>query len=125
MKLLPRMNDLFDDKFFAQTNDVMKTDVKEDDNGYTLSVELPGFNKEDIHLSLNNGYLTINASTHYERSEKDIRVERYHGSYSRSYYVGDSIKEEDIHASYKNGILSLSVPKVESIDDQTQYIEIH
>ena len=97
---------------------MMKTDVKETDDGYEVAIDLPGFKKEELHLELNNGYLTISAEKGLDKDEKDkkdryIRRERYAGSMSRSFYVGDSIREEDIHAKYENGILTLDVPKVE------------
>ena len=95
---------------------LMKTDVKENDHGYEVAIDLPGFKKDELHLELNNGYLTISAEKGLDKDEKDkkdkyIRRERYAGSMSRSFYVGDSVKEEDIHAKYENGILTLNVPK--------------
>ena len=100
------------------TKNMMKTDVKETDDGYEVAIDLPGFKKEELHLELNNGYLTISAEKGLDKEEKDkkdkyLRRERYAGSMSRSFYVGDSIREEDIHAKYENGILTLDVPKEE------------
>lgn len=97
---------------------VMKTDVKETEQGYELDIDLPGYNKEDINAQLENGYLTINATKDSNKDTKDengkyIRRERYYGSMSRSFYVGEYVKEEDIHARFENGILKLSVPKEE------------
>lgn len=97
---------------------VMKTDVKETEQGYELDIDLPGYNKEDINAQLENGYLTINAAKDSNKDTKDengkyIRRERYYGSMSRSFYVGEHVKEEDIHARFENGILKLSVPKEE------------
>ncbi len=95
---------------------MMKTDVKETDNGYEVAVDLPGFKKDEIRLELNDGYLTISAEKGLDKDEKDkkdtyIRRERYAGSMSRSFYVGESLTEKDIHAKYENGILTLDVPK--------------
>ena len=95
---------------------VMKTDVKELDNGYEIIVDLPGFKKDEIDVQLENGYLTISASKGFDKDESDkngkyIRRERYAGSMSRNFYVGDAITEEDIHAKFENGILKLDVPK--------------
>jgi len=96
---------------------VMKTDIKEMDNGYELVVDLPGFTKDEIKASLENGYLTISAEKGLDKDEKEkesgryIRRERYAGACSRSFYVGDAVSEEDIHAKYEDGILKLSVPK--------------
>ena len=94
---------------------MMKTDVKETDGGYELDVDLPGFKKEEIHLELENGYLTISAEKSLENSNekngKVLRQERYSGTMSRSFYVGSGVTEEDIKARYENGVLSLSIPK--------------
>ena len=95
---------------------MMKTDVKETDHGYEIAVDLPGFKKDEIRLELNSGYLTISAEKGLDKDEKDknntyIRRERYAGSMSRSFYVGESLTEKDIHAKYENGILTLDVPK--------------
>ena len=95
---------------------MMKTDVKDTGNGYEIAVDLPGFKKEDLSLQLNNGYLTISASKGLNKDETDkngkyIRRERYSGSMSRSFYVGSHVTEQDIHAKYENGILTLDIPK--------------
>ena len=97
---------------------LMKTDVKEEDNQYVVSIDLPGFSKEDINLELNEGYLTISASKNMNNDKNDkkgrlIRQERYSGSMQRSFYVGDQITEEDVKASFKHGVLSLTMPKKE------------
>lgn len=97
---------------------LMKTDVKEEDNQYEVSIDLPGFSKEDINLELNDGYLTISASKNMNNDKNDkkgrlIRQERYSGSMQRSFYVGDQITEEDVKASFKHGVLSLMIPKKE------------
>ena len=98
---------------------IMKTDVKELDNGYEIMVDLPGFKKDEVNVELENGYLTISASKGLDKDEEDkkgkyIRKERYAGSMSRSFYVGDGITEDDIKAKYENGILKLSIPKKEA-----------
>lgn len=123
MKLLPGLttfnnlfDDMFDDSFFRSYNSYMKTDIKEVDNQYVLDIEMPGFNKKDISVELNDGYLTISGNKSTSNDEKDtkgniIRQERYSGSYSRSFYVGDSIKKEDIKANYDNGELKIYLPK--------------
>ena len=95
---------------------MMKTDVKNVENGYEVSIDLPGFKKDEIKLELKDGYLTISAEKGLDKDEKDkkdryIRRERYTGSMSRSFYVGESLTEKDIHAKYENGILTLDVPK--------------
>ena len=92
---------------------MMKTDVKETDEGYEVDVDLPGFNKDEIKLELNNGYLTISTekSLNKENKGKMLRQERYVGTMQRSFYVGSSITEEDIKAKYENGVLNLKLPK--------------
>ena len=95
---------------------IMKTDVRELDNGYEIMIDLPGFKKDEINVELENGYLTISASKGLDKDEEDkkgkfIRQERYAGAMSRSFYVGDYITEEDIHAKFENGVLRLEVPK--------------
>lgn len=90
----------------------MRTDIKETENGYEMQVDLPGFDKSDINISLKNGYLTVNAKKQEKEEDKHnyVRRERNY-SCSRSYYVGNHVKEEDVKAKYDNGILSLTVPK--------------
>lgn len=113
--------DLFDDVFNTPMfgmEQVMKTDITEKDGKYVMETDLPGFEKEDIRISLHKGNLTVSASHDSSSDEKDgngriIRRERYSGSYSRTFYVGDSVRESDIHASYKDGKLTLELPKKE------------
>ena len=95
---------------------MMKTDVKETDEGYEVDVDLPGFKKEEIKLELNGGYLTISTQKTLQKEQKGriIRQERYSGTMQRSFYVGDGITEEDIKARYENGVLSLMIPKKEA-----------
>ena len=108
----------------------MKTDVRETKDGYELDIDLPGFKKDEVTAQLDNGYLTIQASKGLDKEQKDkkgkyIRKERYAGSMSRSFYVGDAITEEDVHAKYEDGILKLSVPKKEAkAVEQTKHIAI-
>ncbi|MDF7664010.1 Hsp20/alpha crystallin family protein [Bifidobacterium sp. ESL0763] len=122
-------SDFFDDPFFAGWRDstprignpvssanMMKTDVRETDKAYDVSIDMPGFNKDDISLELHDGYLTVSAKRdehHDEKGEegKWLRRERYAGSCSRSFYVGDEVKDPDVHASYKDGTLNLEIAK--------------
>ena len=95
---------------------LMKTDVKETENGYEMDIDLPGFKKDEINLELQNGYLTISTHKAVENKEENekgkvLRQERYSGTMSRSFFVGEHLTEEDIKAKYENGVLSLSVPK--------------
>lgn len=137
MMLVPRRNfdifdDLFNDPFLNSTESkLMKTDIKEHDDKYEILVDLPGFNKEDIKMHIDDGYLIINAKTNSEQSEKDkkgkyVRKERYYGECSRSFYVGNQINEEDIKANLKNGTLSIEIPKKDETKEveEKKYIEI-
>ena len=110
---------------------LMKTDVRETENSYELDIDLPGFKKDEIQASVENGYLTISAAKGLDKDEKDkkgnyIRRERYAGECSRSFYVGDGLTESDIQARYEDGILKLSVPKqVAQPALEKKYISIH
>ena len=127
-----------DREFFGKINplygkhakNMMKTDVRETENGYEVDIDLPGFKKDEINAKLENGYLTVSASKGLDKDEKDkegkyIRQERYAGAMSRSFYVGEELTQEDIKAKYENGILKLSLPKKEAkAVEQKRYIEI-
>lgn len=124
------MDDFFGEPFkgfggYQSTHEMMKTDVKERDNEYELSIGLPGVNKDDIHAELKDGYLTINATTSQDSGEKDekdryVRRERYYGTASRSFYVGEDITQDEIKAKYENGVLTLKVPKKEARKPETE-----
>lgn len=126
-------SDLFDDPFFEgwrnmdraaacdpnMSAGMMSTDVRETDKGYMVDIDMPGFKKDDISLDLQNGYLTVSAHRNSSYEDKDdngrwLRRERYAGSCSRSFYVGEDVKESDIHASYRNGTLCIQVPKMQA-----------
>ena len=97
---------------------MMKTDVKETDQGYEVDVDLPGFDKDEIKLELTDGYLTISAQKSVNKENKEnkgrmLRQERYVGAMQRSFYVGGGVTEEDIKARYENGVLSLVIPRKE------------
>lgn len=110
--------------------DLMKTDVKETDDGYELAMDLPGFTKDDIEISLDHGYLVINASKNLDQDEQNeengryIRRERYSGACQRSFYVGNGVSESDIRAEFKHGILMLYIPKAENKIPEKKYIAI-
>lgn len=134
MMLVPRRNfdlfdDFFDDNFFKKEKNLMKTDIKEKKDKYVVEMDLPGFEKENIKLELNNGYLTITGKQENnidEEEEKYVHKERFYGECTRSFYVGDNIKEEDIEAEFKNGILKIDIPKKQEQIEQneTKQIEI-
>ena len=115
------MNDFFGDQsplYGKHAKNLMKTDIREHESGYEVDIDLPGFKKDEINLQLDNGYLTVSAAKGLDKDEqaKDgtyIRKERYAGSCSRSFYVGEGVTEEDVHAKYEDGILKLAIPKKE------------
>lgn len=111
--------------------DMMSTDVKETENGYEVLMNLPGFAKEDVKGEIKDGYLTVTATTNTSNDEKDadgryIRRERYSGSCSRSFYVGEDVTQDDIKAKFEDGTLKLTIPKKEpeQKEEQKRYIEI-
>ena len=112
------------------TQNLMKTDIKEKKDGYELEIDLPGFKKDEVTAELNDGYLTVSAAKGLDQDEleketgKYIRRERYAGNLSRSFYIGD-VKQEDVKAVFKNGILSISVPKEDKkAKEEKKYITI-
>ena len=140
--MIPRKNnyDLFDEMFgdelffergFSKKEaNLMKTDVKEKDGNYILEIDVPGYSKEDIKIELENGYLTVTAEKEENKDEEDkksryIHKERFYGKCSRSYYAGDNVKEEDIKATFKNGILKIEFPKEKKEEiESKKYIQI-
>ncbi len=127
------LNFPFEDDLFGKRNplygkhskNMMKTDIKETDGGYEIAIDLPGFKKDEISAELKDGYLTINAQKGLDKDEEDekgnfIRRERYYGSCSRSFYVGDAIKEEDVKAKFEDGLLKLGIPKKEAKEIESQ-----
>ena len=109
---------------------IMKTDVKELDNGFDLDIELPGYKKEDLQLELKEGYLTVTASKKVENNDEKkghyIRRERYVGTSARSFYVGEEVTQEDIKAKFEDGVLNIFVPKKEAQPKipESKYISI-
>ncbi len=111
--LFDAFDDFFKPVYYSEPKNKMRTDIKETETGYELSVDMPGFDKKDILLTLDNGYLTLKAEKQEKEEDgKYIRRERSF-SCSRSFYVGEDITEEDIKAKYENGTLMLTVPKKE------------
>ena len=103
-------------RYGKHAQNMMKTDVRETNEGYEVDVDLPGFSKDEIHLELNSGYLTISTEKSLEKRDEEkngklLRQERYSGVMQRSFFVGDAIREEDVKASYENGVLHLMIPK--------------
>jgi HSP20 family protein len=135
MNEFPFEGDFFDDKhnplYGKHSKDLMKTDIREKDNTYEMDIDLPGFKKEEIHAELNDGYLTISANKGMDKDNTDkkgrfIRRERYCGTMTRSFYVGEGLKQEDIKAKFEDGILKLSIPKKEQKEEvpENKYIAI-
>ncbi len=138
MMMIPRrknefdlLGEMFADPFFTEhESKIMKTDIKEKNDKYLIDVELPGYQKEDIKIDVEDGYLTVHAETNSDKEEKEdgkfIRRERYVGTCSRSFYVGTEIQSEDIKASFKNGMLKLEIPKKDEKKElpEKKYIQI-
>ena len=109
---------------------IMKTDVKDTENGYEVDIDLPGFKKDEITMKLENGTLTVSAAKGLDKDEeqkdkKYVRRERYAGSLTRSFYVGDHVTVQDVHPKYENGILSFTVPKEnKQVEEKEKFIEI-
>lgn len=137
--LMPRrsydlFDEMFDDSFFRgheNRTSLMKTDVLEKDGNYLLEMDLPGFSKDDVRAQLHDGYLTIQAERKTSSDKKDengkyVFRERHTGSCSRTFYVGEHVTQEDIKASFENGTLKLTFPKMtpERIEAQKKYITI-
>ena len=134
------MNFPFEQDFWGKKNplygkhakNMMKTDIREHDEGYEVDIDLPGFKKDEVKVALENGYLTIAAAKGLDKDEKEketgryIRRERYAGACERSFYVGEDITEEDIKGEFKHGILKLFVPKKEAkpVSNDPKYITI-
>lgn len=139
MMMIPRrrnefdlFNDFFggDDFFSGRESAIMKTDIKEKKDKYVVEIDLPGYEKENINLSLKDGYLEVSAKVEKEENnesnERFVHKERFYGHCSRSFYIGEQIKEEDIHAEFKNGILKISIPKKDEKREipEAKHIEI-
>jgi HSP20 family molecular chaperone IbpA len=127
----PTLPDVDKELYGKHAKNLMKTDVKETDDGYQVAVDLPGFKKDEIKIKLENGTLTINAAKGLDKDEKDkegkyVRRERYAGACERSFYVGEDVTQEDIKGEYKHGILKLFVPKKEAkpVSNDPKYITI-
>ena len=122
-------DEVFTDPFFGEKeNKIMKTDLKEKDGKYMLEIDVPGYDKEDIKIELNEGYLTEFEEKNEEKEDKHakyLKRERFSGMCSRSYYVGENVSEEDIKANFKNGILTIEFPKEpEKRIEEKKYIPI-
>lgn len=138
MMMIPRrrndfdlFEDMFRDPFFTESESrTMKTDIREKGDKYLIDIDLPGYDKENIKISVEDGYLTVQATIDSNDEEKEkgkfVRRERYMGTCSRSFYVGEDVKSEDIKATFKKGILRLEVPKKEDKKElpEKKYIEI-
>lgn len=113
----PEIPDVDKTLYGKHAKNMMKTDVRETDDAYEVDIDLPGFKKDEVTAELNDGYITISAAKGLDKDEKDkktgkyIRKERYAGSMSRSFYVGEGITQDEISAKYENGILQLKIPK--------------
>lgn len=120
------LDPLFDELFFGNKNkhEVMKTDIKDEGDHYLMKIDLPEVKKENIKLSLEDGYLIVSAKFDYNNEDKEknnyIRRERHYGNCSRSYYLGEDVTEEDIKAKLQDGVLTLNVKKVDPKAKETK-----
>ena len=137
MMMIPRRRDfdlfdeMFRDPFFNEgESKLMKTDIKEKKDKYIIDIDLPGYEKEGIKIEIQDGYLTVHASINKEDNDEEkgkyVRKERYVGECSRNFYVGNQVKEEDVKAKFKNGTLTLEIPKKEERKElpEKKYIPI-
>ena len=137
MMLVPRrkgnfdlFDEMFNDPFFERNeNKIMKTDIKEKGDKYLVEIDLPGYEKEDIEIEVEDGYLTVHAKVNKAEVEskedgKYIQKERYSGECAGSFYIGEDIKQEDIKANFKNGMLTLSFPRTRKEKSDKKYIDI-
>ena len=126
----PQVPDVDKELYGKHAKNMMKTDVKETEEGYEVAIDLPGFKKDEVKIHLDNGYLTIAAAKGLDKDEQDkkgkyIRRERYAGSMRRSFYVGEGVKQSDVHAKYEDGILRLDIPKPDKkAVEESKYISI-
>ena len=118
-------------RYNTPTTGVMRTDVKETEEGYELDIDLPGYKKEDVQAELKDGYMIITAKQQSQKDEQDenkkyIRRERFYGSCKRSFYVGEELNQEDIKAKFEDGMLKVAVPKKKAIPqvEENKYITI-
>lgn len=125
------LGDLFTDPFFSKNESkVMKTDIKEKDDKYLIYVDLPGYEKENIKIDIDDGYLTVTGEVNNTKENKQedgsfVRKERYIGTCTRSFYIGEDITEDEVKASFKNGVLNIEIPKKEEKKIQEKkYIQI-
>ena len=113
----PQVPDVDKELYGKHAKNMMKTDVRETDDAYEVDIDLPGFKKDEVTAELNNGYITISAAKGLDKDEKEeksgkyIRRERYAGSMSRSFYIGEGVTQDEITAKFEDGILQLKIPK--------------
>ena len=120
------IDDFFRPMFYDEKLDSMRTDIRETEHSYELEIELPGFAKNEISVSLENGYLTVGAEKTEKEEQKNARYLRKECRVScrRSYYVGEDVEQENVKAKYENGILALSVPKTQPKKPEPRTIAI-
>ncbi|MBP5835983.1 Hsp20/alpha crystallin family protein [Candidatus Phytoplasma meliae] len=132
--LIKHNQDLFENAFddikinpFNRMNNIMKTDIEEKNKQYLITMELPGFKKEDVKVTLENGYLTIEAKNSQENVEQEpnfIRKERFQGVFKRSFYLDQDFVLEDVQGSLEAGLLKLIIPKKTINHSEKRYLEL-
>jgi HSP20 family molecular chaperone IbpA len=127
---MPSRFNFFEDSLLddCKKSPIMNTDIIEKDDGYELQIDLPGVKKDDIKIEMDKGILSISVSINdsvEEENKKYIRKERFTGEIKRSFNISENVDEEDIYASFDNGVLYLNLPKKEEKDNNKKFIEIN
>ena len=126
LKVNDSFDNLFDDFFRVSKKNVLKSDIEENDKEYLINIDVPGFSKDNISLDFEDGYLSVTAVNKDEKSNEGVKYlhrERFYGKVSRTFYIGKAIKEDEIKASFENGVLKIKLPK-EEIKETKKFIDI-
>ena len=126
LKANDSFDNLFDDFFRVSKKNVLKSDIEESDKEYLINIDVPGFSKDNISLDFEDGYLSVTAVNKDEKSNEGVKYlhrERFYGKVSRTFYIGKAIKEDEIKASFENGVLKIKLPK-EEIKETKKFIDI-
>lgn len=126
LKVNDSFDNLFDDFFKVSKKNVLRSDIEENENEYLINIDIPGFSKENISLDFEDGYLNVTAVNQASKKEEGVKYlhrERFYGKVSRTFYIGKTIKEDEIKASFENGVLKVKLPK-EEIKETKKFIDI-
>lgn len=126
LKVNDSFDNLFDDFFKVSKKNILRSDIEENENEYLINIDIPGFSKENISLDFEDGYLNVTAVNQASKKEEGVKYlhrERFYGKVSRTFYIGKTIKEDEIKASFENGVLKVKLPK-EEIKETKKFIDI-